>query len=985
MPVAAALDLKIGSKDAVTAAKRLKRMGDAARDTGAQIRDANGRFISHGQQVKGLVGLYDTLGVKVNGLVAGFAAFAIVKKAIGVIAEFSETIQTLGAVTGARTKDLEVFEKQARKLGATTRFTAKQAAEGQLALARAGFTQEEVLSATSHALALASIAQLELGRAAEITAITLRQFGLEGVEAARVTDILVTTANNSATTVEQLAQGLKFAGTIAHGFGISLDETAAALGVLASAGLQATQGGTALRGVLAALSGPSAQAAETMETLAKVSGQSVSAFDITKHSIEEVFEAFKKANAGPKEFLAIFGRLQAPGALALTASAAEIGKLEEANLNVKETAQELADFINDTLKGDLLALAAAFDELFLATDDGVGPALRDIVKVSTEVVRMLAGMEAGAEGFSFAAHAVVFVLKAILASAIIFVGIKLAVAIWASVTAIRAATFSLKAFRVALASTGIGLLAVLLGVATTAAIEFFGVFEDGSKELEDGSKARDAALRKEVETARIAKAKVQAAINAETAAKIAQVNELDDANKKAEKVKADAAKAGARSREAAEKAEERARNAAGEKIEAINRELDRRKFLAQFEAGEARKREAEIASLIDLGKRELGLKPGDAVPDSVTGELQDLAQSYRDVVSDVEAAEERTRAAVAANTGFEDLEAAANDAGRAIADVGRSAESQIKADTFAEFNEAFKDITANARISAQEMVDDGATIEEAWESASGSLTRFQEGVAALAEQRALVPLIADAMQARDAFVELSKSQDLSPEGLSAMEAAAESLTDKYSEGIARGVKNSDDLRSAIDEVNAEVERFRKNTEQAEALRTFEDLTKTVTNSYIDFVKAVVTGSEDASVAIKKLLAAIAEAAFQKLVVDQIIGAVGKAFDGAVSELGGGGSVDSLPDVNASVGGGAPAFRSGLAVDTPTSGIASAATPVSTRSPTDRGSLSTSNVVHLTQNIQTRDADSFSRSQRQIGSRATEGSSVSRRTTRRAAL
>jgi TP901 family phage tail tape measure protein len=960
-------------------------MGVAARTAGERLRDSQGRFIAHESSVRKLVAAYDKLNFAMGGLLGAFAGFAIVRQAISVISEFGETMATVGGVLGLLTNQtaetqaqFEALNAQARQLGATTRFSAKQAAEGQLALARSGFTVEEVQLATADALNLAAAASLELGRAAEITAITIRQFGLSALDATRVTDVLVTTSNRSATTVEQLAQGLKFAGTIASGFGKSLEETAAALGVLSNAGLQATQAGTSLRGVFAALSSPSAQAAETIANLARASGQSVSDFDILTNSIQEVFEAFKRAGAGPREFLTIFGRLQAPGALALTNAAEDIGKIEEANKAVETSAKALADIINDTLKGDILALKAAFDELFLSANDGVGPALRSIIQTATEVIRILAGMEEGAQKYSTAAKIIVVVMKSVIAAFGIFIGLKIVGALFAIGKAITTVTISLKALRVALLSTGVGALAVGLGIATVAALEFFGTVEDGSKKLQE-------TREKEIEQAR--KAHNEASALQQQLARQQQLANQKRIDDEAKKIEAENKLRDARKRAAdqAAKAERTARANAAKSIANIERELDRRKFLAQFEEGEARKREAEVAKLIDLEKRRIGLKPGDVVPDEVRGELQDFADSYRTALDEITAAESRTALAAGAIRNFENLEKAVAAAERELDKFNRSASGQIRLATFEEFRDEFAEVVRNAGIAADELIADGLSVEEAWEAASAGVTDFKNNVAELARLRVLQNLIPDVNAAKDAFLALAGSQNFSVEGLAALEDAGATAIAAYEEAIASGAANSAELEQAIADIRDEVKRFGANTDFARALEPVESIAQSATVAFVDLFRSIVTGSESATDAIIKFGEALVNAAVQEFVIKGLQAAIGGAFDSLTAPAPGtgvsslpspaapatGSGIGALPDVTSSGVG----FRSGS--------IATGAPAVSTRTFGDRGSVAAGGTTVI-QNIQTANADSFTRSQRQIASRAAEGTQVSRRRTQRPA-
>ena len=125
----------------------------------------------------------DTANLKsqVAGLVATYLGLAAAVRAVSLVGEFeeaSQTVKAIGQAANASADELGKLAKQTRELGASTRFTATQVAEAQVNLLRAGLASNEVLATTANVLNLATAAQLELARAAEISAITLKQFGL---------------------------------------------------------------------------------------------------------------------------------------------------------------------------------------------------------------------------------------------------------------------------------------------------------------------------------------------------------------------------------------------------------------------------------------------------------------------------------------------------------------------------------------------------------------------------------------------------------------------------------------------------------------------------------------------------------------------------------------------------------------------------------------------------------------------------------------
>lgn len=162
-------------------------------------------------------------------------------------ADFDDEMRMVKAVTGATEQQFKSLTAVAEELGRTTSFTAKQVAEGMTALGRMGFSPKEIEAAIPAVLNLSRATGTDLGEAAEIAANNLRVFGIETSKMASVADILTATANGSAQTLTDLAEGLKMAGPQAAAAGDSITNVSAALGVLANMGIRGSLAGTALR------------------------------------------------------------------------------------------------------------------------------------------------------------------------------------------------------------------------------------------------------------------------------------------------------------------------------------------------------------------------------------------------------------------------------------------------------------------------------------------------------------------------------------------------------------------------------------------------------------------------------------------------------------------------------------------------------------------------------------------------------------------
>ncbi len=265
-------------------------------------------------------------------------------------AEFEHAAARLNAVAfsgGGRNaeEDAKSFKKlqaQARQLGRDTQFTAVQAAQSQENLARAGFNANEIISAMPGLLDMAAAEGMDLATAADIMASSLRGFGLEASDAARVSNILAQTSAASNSSIVGLGESLKYVAPVAKGLGISIEETNAMLGIMANAGIKGSQGGTALRAAFVRLS-------KEPKAVAKALGQlGISARDAQGNFREmpELLQALSKkmkdmGSADKMKYLSnIFGSEAASGMLAVMEAAVD-GSLQKLTRLNRESSGQL--------------------------------------------------------------------------------------------------------------------------------------------------------------------------------------------------------------------------------------------------------------------------------------------------------------------------------------------------------------------------------------------------------------------------------------------------------------------------------------------------------------------------------------------------------------------------------------------------------------------------------------------------------------------
>jgi len=323
-------------------------------------------------------------------LFATIGGYMVFRKMTTTIMDFEDTMARLQGVTSATTDEMVRFNTVARELGATTRFTATQAGEGLLNLARAGFSVNESVAAIDATLNLASGAMLELGEASSFVANSIRQFGLGADQAGRVTDVLTNTANKSNTTVRELADGMSYAGVVAAQVGMSIEETAAAMGVMSDAGVRGSRAGMGLRQVLADLLAPSDKAVEVMNSL----GVAYDQVNPQKVGLVNALTVLRDAGMDTSQAFQIFGARAATAALAMSQNIEKINQLTDANRQAEGVAQRNADLINNTLRGAYLQLVSTLQELMLMIgDSGFTGMLKTAIQNITQFIRVLSGIK----------------------------------------------------------------------------------------------------------------------------------------------------------------------------------------------------------------------------------------------------------------------------------------------------------------------------------------------------------------------------------------------------------------------------------------------------------------------------------------------------------------------------------------------------------------------------------------------------------------
>lgn len=342
-------------------------------DTGTKSADAfRTRLAALRSQVAGLGGLFGGLSIAF----LGQAAFRQLK-------EFQSSMSAVQAVTGATGEEFARLEQQAKTLGATTVFSASEAARGMEFLGRAGFDAGEILRAMPGLLDLAAAGNLDLARAADIASNVVSGFNLQASETQRVADVLAKAAASSNTSVEQLGLAMSYVAPVAAGLNVTLEESAAAIGVLSNAGIQASRAGTGLTQVLAQLTGAVGESGNVFEGL----GLDLARLNPETNSLAEILEYLGTAGLSATRALEAMKQRGGPALQVLVEQREEVARLTTVLENAAGAAEEMSRVMRDNLAGDVKELTSRLEALTLqAGDRGAAGALRDLVQGLTDIV-----------------------------------------------------------------------------------------------------------------------------------------------------------------------------------------------------------------------------------------------------------------------------------------------------------------------------------------------------------------------------------------------------------------------------------------------------------------------------------------------------------------------------------------------------------------------------------------------------------------------
>lgn len=316
-----------------------------------------------------------------------------IKNLVGNVIElgqnFTSTMSEVSAISGATGEDFEKLEACAREYGATTVFSASNAAEALKYMSLAGWDADQSTSALGGVLNLAAASGMELGAASDMVTDYLSAFAMEAGDAAYFADLLSYAQSHSNTTAEALGEAYKNCAANLNAAGQDVETVTSLLEGMANQGYKGSEAGTAMAAIMRDITnGMKDGAIKIGETSVAVMDAQGNFRDLTDILTE--VEAATNGMGDAERAVALSSTFTADSTkglnLILNEGMDKIAGYEEELRGASGSAEEMANIMNDNLSGDVAAMNSAFEELGLKIYDALESKLRAGVQFITNGV-----------------------------------------------------------------------------------------------------------------------------------------------------------------------------------------------------------------------------------------------------------------------------------------------------------------------------------------------------------------------------------------------------------------------------------------------------------------------------------------------------------------------------------------------------------------------------------------------------------------------
>ena len=303
--------------------------------------------------------------------------------AVKTTADFDSSMSKLAAVSGATGNELITIRDKAREMGASTKFSAKEAADAFNYMAMAGWKSADMMSGIEGVLNLAAASGEDLATTSDIVTDSLTAFGESADQAGRLSDIMAAASSNANTNVSMMGETFKKVAPVAGALGYTMEDTALMAGLMANAGIKAEAAGTAMRRGFTNLVKPTKQVADAMERYDISATNSDGTMKDLRSVVDQLRTNFAGLTDAEKTSAAatIFGTQAYYAWLAvINGSEEDYEKLANAIDNSAGVAKSMAETMQDNLAGQLTILKSQLQELAISFGDILVPHIRTAVE-----------------------------------------------------------------------------------------------------------------------------------------------------------------------------------------------------------------------------------------------------------------------------------------------------------------------------------------------------------------------------------------------------------------------------------------------------------------------------------------------------------------------------------------------------------------------------------------------------------------------------
>lgn len=315
---------------------------------------------------------------------AGVAGYSI-----KVGSSFEAGMSKVQAVSGASNEQLQRLSDKAKEMGATTKFSATEAADAMNYMAMAGWKTEDMLNGIDGIMNLAAASGEDLATTSDIVTDALTAFGLSASDSTHFADVLAAASSNANTNVSMMGETFKYVAPVAGSLGYSAEDCAVAIGLMANSGIKASQSGTALRSMFSRLAKPSKEVKEAMEKLnisLTDSHGNMKSLDTLMGDLRNSFSGLSESEKAEMAS-SLAGQEAMSGLLAIVnASDADFNKLKDAIYGADGASAKMAETMQDNLQGKITILKSTIEGLGIKIYEEIEDPMKEAAEGATDSV-----------------------------------------------------------------------------------------------------------------------------------------------------------------------------------------------------------------------------------------------------------------------------------------------------------------------------------------------------------------------------------------------------------------------------------------------------------------------------------------------------------------------------------------------------------------------------------------------------------------------